>query len=406
MKKQSSYLKMQKAKDTGITLIALVVTIIVLLILAGVTIGMATSNDGIIKRASNAANTYELAKEKEDEAIDSWTKKIDEVQSRQVKANVYSTSEAKKSGKTDAVVTIPDNCHIVEENGNKLDVIKDGVVIEDSNGNQWVWVPVSDSNPFKRRTDADGWTVEVDYDGKPAEEDNKDPAIRDELTLTDADVTYTDNDKNYGINENTSKEIVTQINNEKASVAKYGGFYIGRYETGIVSGSDTTPRIKQGLEPYTGSTYNQIVRWQDAYRLAKSIGGIAGGTTYLCSSYAWDTAINFIQTNSSYTNYATSIDNMNENWYSREVKDASGNVIKPANTSQRLKTGLTTPKCNIYDMGGNVAEFTTELKPGTSESVVLRGGYWGNSYMSAGHRFDTSPGSYYDSVGFRATLFL
>ena len=92
-----------------------------------------------------------------------------------------------------------------------------------------------------------------------------------------------------------------------------------------------------------------------------------------CSSYAWDTAINFIQTNSSYTNYATSIDNMNENWYSREVKDASGNVIKPANTSQRLKTGLTTPKCNIYDMGGNVAEFTTELKPGTSESVVLRG---------------------------------
>lgn len=81
MKKQSSYLKIQKAKDTGITLIALVVTIIVLLILAGVTIGMATSNDGIIKRASNAADTYQLAKEKEDEAMDSWAKEMDKVSS-------------------------------------------------------------------------------------------------------------------------------------------------------------------------------------------------------------------------------------------------------------------------------------------------------------------------------------
>ena len=96
---------------------------------------------------------------------------------------------------------------------------------------------------------------------------------------------------------------------------------------------------------------------------------------------------------------------MNENWYSREVKDASGNVIKPANTSQRLKTGLTTPKCNIYDMGGNVAEFTTELKPGTSESVVIRGTSYDYSYP-AGIRCDVSAGDSDNGSGFRATLFL
>ena len=55
-------------------------------------------------------------------------------------------------------------------------------------------------------------------------------------------------------------------------------------------------------------------------------------------------------------------------------KDPSGNVIKPAGTSQQLNTGLTTQFCNIFDMGGNEAEFTTELNPGTSETVVLRGG--------------------------------
>lgn len=96
--------------------------------------------------------------------------------------------------------------------------------------------------------------------------------------------------------------------------------------------------------------------------------------SYLCSSYAWDTAVNFIQNNSTAKNYATSIEGFNGNWNPQAVKDPSGNVIKPAGTSQQLNTGLTTQFCNIFDMGGNEAEFTTELNPGTSETDVLRGG--------------------------------
>ena len=59
-------------KERGITLVALVVTIIVLLILAGVTIGMATSNTGIFKRASNAADTWNAARAHENSALDSY----------------------------------------------------------------------------------------------------------------------------------------------------------------------------------------------------------------------------------------------------------------------------------------------------------------------------------------------
>lgn len=59
-------------KERGITLVALVVTIIVLLILAGVTIGMATSNTGIFKRASNAADTWNQARGNENQAMDSY----------------------------------------------------------------------------------------------------------------------------------------------------------------------------------------------------------------------------------------------------------------------------------------------------------------------------------------------
>jgi hypothetical protein len=57
-------------------------------------------------------------------------------------------------------------------------------------------------------------------------------------------------------------------------------------------------------------------------------------------------------------------------------------------------------------MGGNEAEFTTELNPGTSETVVLRGGYYYNLYGPAGSRWDCSSGGADIFYGFRATLFL
>ncbi|MBR3002956.1 MAG: hypothetical protein IKF38_05310 [Clostridia bacterium] len=56
--------KLQK-QSKGITLIALVVTIIVLLILAGVTISMITGGEGVIEKAANAKEQSEIAEEKD-----------------------------------------------------------------------------------------------------------------------------------------------------------------------------------------------------------------------------------------------------------------------------------------------------------------------------------------------------
>ena len=56
-------------------------------------------------------------------------------------------------------------------------------------------------------------------------------------------------------------------------------------------------------------------------------------------------------------------------------------------------------------MGGNVGEFTTELNPGTSETVVLRGGNY-NYNDPAGYRWDGGSGTASSDYGFRATLFL
>ena len=419
-------------KNKGVTLIALAVTIVVMLILAGVTISVLNGENGIVKQAQKAKEESKIKELKEKVRIDIAGKRVENINGElrvsvlkeildkyfdNVPVETQITSETELKAKEEygkyemkisdidvgeityetsytifkdvngEQVPIPEG-YIVSENSDE-NIVNKGLVISDSRGNEYVWISCtvnSSSNKLQyKRTE---WGVEKDGT------DNS-RAIKDELTLKDIDVTYSKTDTDNGINEEISKEIVAQINAEKESIKKYGGYYIGRYEVGK---DNKTAVIKAEQEPYVN------IKWSKAYELAKGIGGGEGATTYLCSSYSWDTAINFIQ-NTTGKNYATSIIGFNGNWKSQEVKDSSGKVIKPVNTAQKLNTGLTTALCNIYDMGGNVGEFTTELNPGTSETVVLRGG---DSYYNApaGNRWDRTSGNAISTYGFRATLFL
>ena len=384
--------KQQNQKfNQGITLVALVVTIVVLLILSSVSLNLVLGDNGIIVKAKEAAETTAAAQEKEAMERNLLEKELENSLSTpaveptdgvKIPTGFYYVGGTKASG-----IVISDN----KNDKNKYRNQK--VVGTDLLGNQYVWIPcTTDSSSSDLQYARTEWGVEVDGD------DNS-RAIKDELTLTDASVTYSDSDTANGINADVSKEIVAQIKAEKASVAQYGGYYIGRYEVG--RNSDTAV-VKYNQTPYASIT------WSTAYGLAKKIITNSEVNSYLCSSYAWDTAVNFIQNNSTAKNYATSIEGFNGNWNPQAVKDPSGNVIKPAGTSQQLNTGLTTQFCNIFDMGGNEAEFTTELNPGTSETVVLRGGSYYYDYDSrpAGYRWDNGSGGAYITGGFRATLFL
>ena len=419
-------------KNKGVTLIALAVTIVVMLILAGVTISVLNGENGIVKQAQKAKEESKIKELKEKVRIDIAGKRVENINGElrvsvlkeildkyfdNVPVETQITSETELKAKEEygkyemkisdidvgeityetsytifkdvngEQVPIPEG-YIVSENSDE-NIVNKGLVVSDSRGNEYVWISCTvDSSSNKLQYKRTEWGVEKDGT------DNS-RAIKDELTLKDIDVTYSKTDTDNGINEEISKEIVAQINAEKESIKKYGGYYIGRYEVGK---DNKTAVIKAEQEPYVN------IKWSKAYELAKGIGGGEGATTYLCSSYSWDTAINFIQ-NTTGKNYATSIIGFNGNWKSQEVKDSSGKVIKPVNTAQRLNTGLTTALCNIYDMGGNVGEFTTELNPGTSETVVLRGGHYDHS-VPAGYRWDVNSGYAVSGYGFRATLFL
>ena len=420
-------------KNKGVTLIALAVTIVVMLILAGVTISVLNGENGIVKQAQKAKEESKIKELKEKVRIDIAGKRVENINGElrvsvlkeildkyfdNVPVETQITSETELKAKEEygkyemkisdidvgeityetsytifkdvngEQVPIPEG-YIVSENSDE-NIVNKGLVISDSRGNEYVWISCTvDSSSNKLQYKRTEWGVEKDGT------DNS-RAIKDELTLKDIDVTYSKTDTDNGINEEISKEIVAQINAEKESIKKYGGYYIGRYEVGK---DNKTAVIKAEQEPYVN------IKWSKAYELAKGIGGGEGATTYLCSSYSWDTAINFIQ-NTTGKNYATSIIGFNGNWKSQEVKDSSGKVIKPVNTAQRLNIGLTTALCNIYDMGGNVGEFTTELNPGMSETVVLRGGSYNGDFSPAGHRWDHGSGSAVSYYGFRATLFL
>ena len=70
---------LRRMKESGITLIALVVTIIVLLILAGVTINMALSNNGLIQRAKDTSETYARAEQNEQQQLAEFADSIEEL---------------------------------------------------------------------------------------------------------------------------------------------------------------------------------------------------------------------------------------------------------------------------------------------------------------------------------------
>lgn len=342
--------KLKKANAKGITLIALVVTIIVLLILAGISVASLTGSNGLITRAQQAKKETEKAKETEEKQLDAYAEFLEnnaEVledntpttvagtrvnkpsewsgnsKIRAISANPSSNTESSEA----YVIPVPSGFYYAGGD------ITTGVVISDSSadenkgtstdliGNQYVWIPATEDTYKREDSNSVTWAGTIENDGTPPT-----LASKDELTLSSVtDFTSGDNAANYGINASVCSAIVKQINAEKASVKKYGGFYIGRYETGVGS------VIKANVEPLAS------IQWQKAYEYANAMVDTSGAKSYLVSSYAWDTTIDYIMAHTSYTNYATSRDGMNENWKDREVVDSNGTVIKGKDTATRLK---------------------------------------------------------------------
>ena len=370
-------------KNKGITLVALVVTIVVLLILAGVSINLVLGNNGIIAKAKDAETKSAEASQNDLKGMNGLVSEMEGAL-----AGNGSTGSGSGNGNTgsgnnfvtkNTEVTYPDGKVWIPE-GFKIakgsaSTVQGGVVIEDKDGNQFVWVPVATLADYKRT-----W--------------------------------YTEYDSFSSYSEALPED-------EKTSVERYKGFYIGRYEAGDKESTGTTKATFRTSSSDTSNSvtikadqvpYNYVTRTQ-AISLAEGFKTQQGykAKTKLVSSYAWDTTIAFIE--KTVNNYGSSSSQGNYSNTSVTYKDITDESkpekTKAENSSLLVATGQTTPVCNIYDMGGNVFEWTTESYSITNFPYARRGGSYLSSFADspAGRRLDGFDDAN-ANFGFRLTLFM
>ena len=383
---------MIKNKDKGITLIALVITIIILLILAGISIS-ALTNQGLFKNAKAAQNATEKAEKEQGQRLNEYEDEINKYLGNSKEESKVPTVE--ESIKKNGALSTTDNTELKDAKNNKIVVpagfkivegattVDKGIVIEDvtetaTKGSQFVWVPVGTI------TKADGTTttitlgrydfnsttgVESAYTGTYVEEDSNDSS-----TL-----------KKYG---NT---IAKNITNFKNSVAQNGGYYIGRYEARTATARSASGNaLTQITEKGTENVYNYVTQLQAA-QLSQNMYNSDKFTSDLMNSYAWDTATVFIQ------NCGTNAK------YSRQ--NSLNTSLLQTGTNSLTDTSKIDVQCNIYDMASNIEEWTTETSYDSDSPCVYRGGYCISSNVFTSNR-SNSYTSGRGNVGFRPLLYV
>ena len=390
-------MKSKEKLNRGITLVALVITIIILLILAGISI-QAITNTGLFVQAENAKRESEIANIKEQIALDIYEKKLEpplgSITEDQLKtilekqgtiiyeedgvtikgitttdkgyeillSDIYSgtTEEAETppvdplsiptnpattitEAQSDYMLTKKVNSSIQDAYGNRIIVpagfkikvddttnnattVDKGIVIIDSNENEFVWIQTGKIYTDADKTEANAKTINLnrytfDSNGNPTAQNDAAIGVCQELATST-------------LGNTTAKDI--NDFKTKASATGSGGYYIGRYEARKNSGGAIT-------EKATDSIWNSVSQENAATQARNMFQNATTFTSDLVNSYAWDTATLFLQTFGTNSKYSLQF-------------RVSSSYAETGTNNQTAKD----VQCNIYDMAGNVYEWTTE----------------------------------------------
>ncbi len=405
-----------KNNKRGISLIVLIVTIIVIIILAAVVVLTLSKNNPVESArkarfmedvrsfqdelALSVSKDYVTKKENRNEKfnatefndmknyIPSFTKDYDKKLYVKDDELMYVEDEVTENEKKwleelgmakESIVKVPDDWKgfiaSVTEDGVPIPIgftyvegtKETGTVIKDENDNEFVWIPVDNINDYEKDFDFPKYS-----------------SLMTESTVSD-------------------DKLPSGITDETLDVAKYGGFYIGRYEAGIPEG-ESTPTNKVGIPV---SKKDAVVWTNIDYDNAKSNAEQMISNDYvqtgLLTGKAWDTTCHWIK------DYVETIDDnsslTDSRFYGNYFDSESPASVSGYGKKQTAGHSDKWKVKNIYDLAGNVKEWTNEA---FSSDRINRGGSCnsGAKYVPVSYRSSTSSSFSYDYIGMRPRLYI
>ena len=421
-----------KKHSNGITLIVLVITIVVLLILAGVSISMLTGQNGILTQAQNARETNDVSATEEkvklvaiaakmqaetgtldaDKLVEEITTSYGgnatksekgfpitaEIEGKQIEINSDGNiSIIKKineiTGNEEFNVVTQDNLgnRIVVPKGfkvvNSKDNVTKGIIIEDvsyeaTKGSEFVWIPLGNIVKEDKTTK----NIELNRYGF----DNNGNVMEYSKEITEE--TSINHSGKYG------NIIAKNIEDFLKKAERSCGYYVGRYEarTNVIRTSKTVEgELTQVTEKANEYIYNYITQSQSA-RLSREMYNNTEFESDLINSYAWETAILFFQTFDNRID-KTKIYSM-QNSFSSNLEDKGTNQLKEESTRDVI--------CNVYDMAGNSHEWTTSTYVDRNIPCTGRGGGYSQTNNHTSSYFGLNATYGFKDLGFRIILYL
>ena len=393
-------------KNNGVTLIVLAVTIVILTILSGVAINQALGDGGLINKTKDEKNTSRI--KLINEAIQSYNLEnklgptAEDIAEVLLRKNLINEDEKAEIDQTDRL-TIGNETILVKKrtnvdekakynstidgrsphsynpiipegytpidagdakwgNGSSAptqDSVDHGLVIKDDSNNEWVWIPVEESvlsGMYVTSNDGIALSGDVGVTTKMYTKSTTIGRTGDTTTLS------------------RSTPNTTDYANMIASIQKYGGFYIGRYEL-------SNDGVQKGKATLTNTN------WYNLYKKCTTLNASDKVESKMIWGIQWDLACDFISKKGEQKNIGNS--NLWGNYNNSVGKQKTG-------YSESWKAN------NIYDLAGNCLEWTQEAysirrvsgsSSGTTSIAdnryrVIRGGFYGSDGSSspASHR--------------------
>ena len=385
--------KIGKSENGSVTVYVLSTLIVVLLVTTTIYIGLRNKTTTQIKQMDKINKEYSVTDTDMQETYDKAIMGTLE----SVKGTETTNTTVKDSLGNQVVV--PAGFKVINPNDN----VTKGIVVEDvtheaTKGSQFVWIPVGevvkeikDGVKSTETIKLSRYTFADDKVGTPTDQGAK--TIESFFTEV--------NTSTYG-NTTAKENIESEKSGFRKSAKDNHGYYIGRYEARDKSA--TSARTSSSVETNqlvctaNNYVYNYITH-PKAAELSRGMYSDSNFESDLMNSYAWDTAIVFLQKFDNRANKASLKP------YSRQT--SLNNNLARQGTNNLSDTSKQDVICNVYDMAGNCREWTTETYRNSGSPCTYRGGRYYDSYgcTSYRHGYGLTTGRNY-GISFRTLLYM